>query len=102
MLEIEFDDHTHAQLSHEYLRVYSPSAEVKGHSPSQEVLQSGKKQVMICDIQPTGNYAVKLIFDDGHDTGIYTWDYLYEVSVKQSEYWQNYLARLEQAGAQRT
>ena len=97
-LEIKFDDDTVSQLSTEYLRVYSPSAEVKGHSAGQEVLQTGKRLVNISNIEPVGNYAVRLVFDDGHKTGIYSWKYLYELAVKQAAYWQIYLNRLEQAG----
>jgi len=97
-LEIAFDDEKQFRLSCEYLRVYSPSAEVRGHGPGQEVLQVGKKNVDITAIEPVGTYAVKLVFSDGHDTGIYSWDYFYELGVKQDEYWKNYLARMERAG----
>lgn len=101
ILEIEFDDQTQASLSTEYLRVYSPSADVKGHSPGQEVLQVGKRAVKIVAIEPVGHYAIRLRFDDGHHTGIYTWDYLHELSVNQAEYWADYLKRLENAGRSR-
>lgn len=101
ILEIEFDDGSQAKLSTEYLRVFSPSAEVKGHSPGQEVLQTGKKSVKIDGIESVGNYAIRLLFDDGHHTGIYTWDYLHELSLNQAENWAGYLHRLEKAGENR-
>lgn len=100
-LEIQFDDDSRFELSCEYLRVYSPSAEVRGHSADQAVLQTGKEKVNIRDIEPVGNYAVKLVFDDGHDTGLYTWDYLHELGVHQVEYWRRYLASLDTAGIAR-
>ncbi|MGK0499088.1 MAG: DUF971 family protein [Oceanicoccus sp.] len=89
------------QLSCEYLRVYSPSAEVKGHGPGQEVLQVGKKNISIDSIQPVGNYALQLMFSDGHDSGIFSWGYLYQMCSQQPQMWQDYLQRLEQAGAHR-
>ena len=101
LLEIEFDDNSQAKLPTEYLRVFSPSAEVKGHSPGQEVLQTGKRSVKIDGIEAVGNYAIRLLFNDGHHTGIYTWDYLHDLSVNQSENWADYLARLEKAGQSR-
>ena len=101
VLEVAFDDGGHFDLTCEYLRVNSPSAEVRGHGPGQEVLQVGKEDVGIDAIEPMGNYGVKLVFDDGHDTGIYTWAYLHELGVNREEYWQQYLARLEEAGHQR-
>ena len=101
LLEIEFEDSFQANLTTEYLRVFSPSAEVKGHSPGQEVLQTGKRSVKIDGIEPVGNYAIRLLFNDGHHTGIYTWDYLHELSVNQSENWTDYLDRLNQAGQTR-
>ena len=82
-LELVFDDGRTFTLSCEYLRVHSPSAEVRGHGPEQGVLQTGKEGVNIRDVEPVGNYAVKLVFDDGHDTGLYTWDYLYELGSRQ-------------------
>ncbi|MTI15488.1 DUF971 domain-containing protein [Sansalvadorimonas verongulae] len=85
----------------EYLRVYSPSAEVKGHGEGQEILQVGKIHVNITDVQPVGNYALKLIFDDGHDSGIYTWEYLKELCDNQAIWWQDYLDRLNKAGESR-
>ena len=90
-----------AQLSAEYLRVFSPSAEVRGHSADQRVLQTGKKQVGIDNIEAIGNYAVRITFDDGHDTGIYSWEYLRELVDNEPEYWQDYLKELKAANASR-
>jgi len=101
ILEIAFDDGSRYSLPCEYLRVFSPSAEVRGHGPGQEVLQVGKRDVEIKEIEPVGNYAVKLGFSDGHDTGLYSWEYLHELGEKQESSWKSYLARLEQAGASR-
>jgi len=101
MLEVAFDDGKRFELPCEYLRVYSPSAEVRGHGPGQETLQVGKKDVEITDIQPVGQYAVVLVFSDGHDSGIYSWDYLYDLGMEQEFYWQNYLRRMAEAGASR-
>jgi DUF971 family protein len=101
LLEIAFDDGKRFTLPCEYLRVFSPSAEVRGHGPGQEVLQVGKRDVEIKDIEPVGSYAVKLVFSDGHDTGLYSWEYLYELGEKQESSWKSYLARLEAAGASR-
>jgi DUF971 family protein len=101
LLEIVFEDGKVFDLSCEYLRVYSPSAEVRGHSPEQAVLQIGKESVSISDIEPMGNYAIKLVFDDGHDTGLYTWDYLYELGCYKEEFWQRYLDALQAAGHER-
>ena len=101
VLELVFNDGNKFNLSCEYLRVYSPSAEVSGHGPGQEVLQVGKEDVNITSLEPCGNYAVKLIFDDGHSTGIYTWDYLYDLGVNYERKWQDYLQRLEEAGFER-
>ncbi len=100
-LELEYPGGEHYRLSCEYLRVYSPSAEVKGHGPGQEVLQSGKLHVGISAIRPVGNYAVQLVFDDGHDTGLYSWDYLYQLCTEREQRWQDYLERLHRAGASR-
>jgi DUF971 family protein len=100
-LEIEFSDGKRFRLSCEFLRVHSPSAEVRGHGPGQEVLQTGKKDVEIVRVEPVGNYAVQLVFSDGHDTGIYSWDLLYEYGMKQDSMWSSYLERLDQAGASR-
>ncbi len=101
LLEIAFDDGRQFSLPCEYLRVFSPSAEVRGHGPGQEVLQVGKRDVEIKEIEPVGVYAVKLAFSDGHDTGLYSWEYLYELGEKQESSWKSYLARMEQAGASR-
>ena len=101
VLEIAFDDGSRFKLPCEYLRVYSPSAEVRGHGPGQEVLQVGKENVNITAIEPVGHYAVKLYFDDGHNTGIYSWDWLYRLGIEQEARWQEYLARLTKAGYQR-
>ena len=98
LLEIKFDNHTECMLSCEFLRVYSPSAEVKGHGPGQEVLQIGKEDVNIVGIEPIGNYAVKLVFSDGHDTGLYSWDYLYELASNYEGLWLEYLGKLSAAG----
>lgn len=100
-LEIEFDDGAHFSLSCEYLRVHSPSAEVQGHGPGQEVLQVGKENVSITRIDPVGSYAVCLHFDDGHDTGIYTWENLYRLGADEETNWKRYLERLEAAGHRR-
>lgn len=100
-LVLGFDNDFSCTLSCEYLRVYSPSAEVRGHGAGQEVLQVGKEQVNITAVEPVGNYGVKLVFDDGHDSGIYGWDYLYELGERQEAYWADYLNRLAEAGHQR-
>lgn len=97
-LEISFDEGSTFELSCELLRVYSPSAEVKGHGPGQEVLQLGKEQVNVSEIEPVGNYAVRLVFDDGHDSGIYSWDYLYDLGSRRERYWREYMAALKSAG----
>ena len=101
ILEIAFNDGSRFELPCEYLRVFSPSAEVRGHGPGQEVLQVGKKNVEITHIEPVGQYAVVLIFSDKHDSGIYSWDYLYDLGVNQERYWQTYLQRMEAAGESR-
>jgi len=101
LLKIDFDDKSSFELSCELLRVYSPSAEVRGHGPGQEILQIGKENVSINDVEAVGNYAIKLVFDDGHDSGIYTWDFLYDLGSKQDQYWQNYLHALAHAGYER-
>ena len=101
VLELAFEDGSSFNLPCEYLRVYSPSAEVRGHGPGQEVLQVGKEDVNIEAVQPGGNYAVKLEFDDGHNTGIYSWDTLYKLGLHYDELWQDYLKRLEDAGHER-
>lgn len=101
VLEVAFADGQRFKLTCEYLRVFSPSAEVRGHGPGQEVLQTGKANVNIRAIEPVGNYAVKLVFDDGHDSGLYSWDYLYELGVQQEQNWQAYLQRLQETGQSR-
>jgi DUF971 family protein len=101
LLEIKFDNNTECMLSCEFLRVYSPSAEVRGHGRGQEVLQTGKENVNITGIEPIGNYAVRLTFSDGHDTGLYSWDYLYELAGNYDALWMDYLSKLEAAGIQR-
>jgi len=101
LLEVSFDNGQRYTLPFELLRVYSPSAAVRGHMPSQAVLQTGKRNVEITDVQPVGNYAVRLVFSDGHDSGLYSWDILYRLGEQQETLWQQYLERLEQAGASR-
>ena len=101
VLELVYDDGTKYELPCEYLRVYSPSAEVTGHGPGQEILQLNKEDVNITAIEPQGNYAIKLVFDDKHDTGIFTWEYLNELGSAYEAKWQNYLDRLEEAGHER-
>jgi DUF971 family protein len=101
LLEVTFADGKTFSLPCEFLRVYSPSAEVRGHGPGQEVLQTGKKDVEIAKIEPVGTYAVQLHFSDGHNTGIYSWDILYDYGVEQQEMWERYLKRLQEAGASR-
>ena len=101
MVEISFEDGKTFEFPCEYLRVYSPSAEVQGHGPGQEVLQYGKERVNVWAIEPVGNYAVVFKFDDNHDTGIYSWDLLYELGINQEKYWQSYLDRLSAAGYER-
>ena len=100
-LEIGFDDGARFRLPAEYLRVYSPSAEVRGHGVGNEVLQTSKLHVAITGLEPVGHYALKIVFDDGHDSGLYSWAYLYELGVKHDQYWQDYLNRLAAAGASR-
>jgi DUF971 family protein len=101
ILEIAFDDGAVFQLPFEFLRVYSPSAEVRGHGPGQEVLQLGKRDVDVLGLEPVGNYALKPSFSDGHDSGLYSWDYLYDLGKRQDALWQEYLARLEREGGSR-
>ena len=101
LLEISFADGASFRLPSEFLRVYSPSAEVRGHGPGQEVLQIAKKDVQITAVEPVGSYAVQLRFSDGHDTGIYSWDLLYDYGLQHDAMWQHYLKRLEEAGANR-
>lgn len=101
MLHVSFDNGERFALSCEYLRVHSPSAEVQGHGPGQRILQTGKSQVNIDEILPVGHYAVLLKFDDGHETGIYSWATLHELGVHQEKFWANYLEAMAQAGASR-
>ncbi len=101
VLEIAFDDGSKFELPAEYLRVYSPSAEVQGHGPGQEILQVGKEDVAITSIEPVGNYAIKIVFDDGHDSGLYSWDTLYDLGAHYAEKWERYLQRLKEAGYER-
>ena len=101
VLEIAFNDGRSFRLPYEFLRVYSPSAEVRGHGPGQEMLQVGKRDVAIKDVEAVGHYAIRPTFSDGHDTGIYSWDYLYDLGVRQDEMWQHYLERMAEAGASR-
>ena len=98
LLVVAFDDGRSFEYTHEYLRVHSPSAEVKGHGPGQETLQTGKEDVQIVAIEPVGHYAVRLVFDDGHNTGLYTWTYLHELGQNMAQNWARYLDRLQAAG----
>ena len=98
---LEYEDGTSFDLPFEYLRVYSPSAEVQGHGLDQGVLQTGKENVRVTSIEPIGHYALRFVFDDGHDTGLYTWEYLYELGAQQDEKWRAYLGRLKAAGHDR-
>ncbi len=98
VLEIEFDDGAAYKYTCEFLRVYSPSAEVAGHGPGEEVLQTGKEGVNINAIEPVGHYAVKLVFDDRHDSGLFSWEYLHKLGADYDNYWQDYLKRLQDAG----
>ena len=100
VLELAYETQTY-QLPFEFLRVWSPSAEVRGHGVGQETLQTGKRNVVITSIEQIGHYAIKPIFSDGHDSGIYSWEYLYEMCLNQEEMWQDYLNRLEKEGADR-
>ena len=101
LLCVEFDDGTTTSLSAEYLRVESPSAEVQGHGPDQKRIVPGKRSVAIIGIEPVGNYAVRLLFEDGHDTGIYSWEYLFELGTQQTQRWNAYLAALHERGLSR-
>jgi len=100
-LEIAFSDGRTFRLPYEFLRVHSPSAEVRGHGPGQEVLQVGKRDVAIAEVEAIGHNAIQPSFSDGHDTGIYSWDYLYDLGMRQDELWQHYLDRMTHAGASR-
>jgi DUF971 family protein len=97
LLEVGFADGTRYELPWEYLRVHSPSAEVQGHGPGQETLVTGKEDVRVTGVEPVGNYAVRLLFDDGHDTGLYTFTYLHELGAQQQAKWHAYLARVDAA-----
>lgn len=101
VLEIGFSDGSLFRIPFELMRIYSPSAEVQGHGPGQEVLQTGKRNVDIVDLQPVGNYAVKPTFSDGHDSGIFSWEYLYFLGSQQAQLWEDYERRLQEAGADR-
>ncbi|CAG9174911.1 gamma-butyrobetaine hydroxylase-like domain-containing protein [Cupriavidus respiraculi] len=101
VLEIGFDNGASFRLPFEFLRVHSPSAEVQGHGPGQEVLQTGKRDVGVAAVEPVGNYAILIRFSDGHDSGIYSWDLLYKLGAEQDALWQAYLKRLEEAGVDR-
>ena len=100
-LEIVFEDGMRFELPFEFLRVYSPSAEVRGHGPGQETLQTGKEDVVITSLKPVGHYGIIPSFSDGHDTGIFTWDYLYELGLHHDVLWSDYLSRLKAAGHER-
>jgi len=101
LMEVTFDDGGHFELSYELLRVYSPSAEVRGHGPGQEVLQTGKRNVEIKSLEPVGGYAVQPEFSDGHNTGIYSWDYLHWLGNNRDALWDQYIGRMKEAGASR-
>lgn len=101
VLEVSFSDGTEFRIPFELMRVYSPSADVQGHGPGQEVLQTGKRQVELTALEPVGNYAVQPTFSDGHDTGIFSWDYLYFLGSRQEQLWADYEARLKAAGVER-
>ncbi|NRB39116.1 MAG: DUF971 domain-containing protein [Pseudomonadales bacterium] len=98
VIQLNYDNGEEHSVSFELLRVYSPSAEVKGHGPGQEVLQTGKHNILIDSLESIGNYAVRLFFSDGHDSGIYSWDYLYDLACNKETHWQDYLSRVEAAG----
>ncbi len=101
VLEVSFSDGAHFRIPFELMRVYSPSAEVQGHGPGQEVLQTGKREVGVVNLEPIGNYAVKPVFSDGHESGIFSWDYLYHLGCNQDKLWADYNRRLEAAGKSR-
>jgi DUF971 family protein len=101
LLEVAFEDGQIFKLPFEFLRVYSPSAEVRGHGPGQEELQVGKRDVEISKVEPVGQYAIQIHFSDGHSTGLYSWEYIYEIGTKQGDMWQYYLDRMQAAGASR-
>ena len=101
VLEVAFSDGASFRIPFELMRVYSPSAEVQGHGPGQEVLQTGKRDVTLVNLEPVGNYAVKPFFSDGHESGLFTWEYLYQLGNQQDDLWAQYLQRLEEAGLDR-
>jgi DUF971 family protein len=101
VLEVSFSDGAEFRIPFELMRIYSPSAEVQGHGPGQEVLQTGKRAVELTALEPVGNYAVQPTFSDGHDTGIFSWDYLYFLGAQQQQLWADYERRLKEAGADR-
>ena len=101
LLEVAFSDGAQFRIPFELMRIYSPSAEVQGHGPGQEVLQTGKREVNVVELEPIGNYAVKPVFSDGHESGLFTWDYLYHLGADQSQLWDDYERRLKAAGALR-
>ena len=101
LLEIAFSDGAQFRIPFELMRIYSPSAEVQGHGPGQEVLQTGKREVNVVELEPIGNYAVKPVFSDGHESGLFTWDYLYHLGADQSRLWDDYERRLQAAGVAR-
>jgi DUF971 family protein len=101
VMEVAFDDGRTFRLPYEYLRVFSPSAEVRGHGPGQEVLQVGKKAIEIRQVEPVGSYAIQPTFSDGHATGIYSWEYLYQLGIEQDSRWAAYLKQMDAAGASR-
>jgi DUF971 family protein len=101
VLEVAFSDGAEFRIPFELMRIYSPSAEVKGHGPGQEVLQTGKRNVALAGLEPVGNYAVQPTFSDGHDTGIFSWDYLYFLGSQQAKLWADYERRLKEAGVDR-
>jgi DUF971 family protein len=101
VLELQYENGKSYRLPFEFLRVYSPSAEVRGHGPGQEILQTGKRDVSITNLEPVGHYAIKPIFSDGHDSGLYSWDYLYDLCENQEGLWKDYLQRCDEAGVDR-
>ena len=101
ILEIAFSDGASFRIPFELMRIYSPSAEVQGHGPGQEILQTGKREVGVVELEPIGNYAVKPVFSDGHESGLFTWDYLYHLGADESRLWEDYQRRLQAAGVDR-
>lgn len=101
LLEIAFSDGAAFKIPFELMRIYSPSAEVQGHGPGQEILQTGKREVDVVALEPIGNYAVKPVFSDGHESGLFTWDYLYHLGADQTQLWSDYERRLQAAGVAR-